>query len=587
MSSGTPHDPHASSVAIANASAPSPDALGMSARQRLLSARWSFFRAERYDGWKVGWDGKSSASLEQTDVIASSAVIPDGFVDMGGTMLPAEYRKPTAPYNLVRLIVLRFSSLLFGAKRHPKLGCQEDADTEDFATELARVGSLWARMHHARNYGGGMGTVAVGFVITNGLPAFEVHDARWCTPTFRNRFDHTLRSLEKRFAYPIEERDPETGEWVENWYWYRRLMTENEDVVWDRVPVGDGVEPAWDELDCDRVAHNLGEVQAVWIQNQRNDEGPDGDPDTLGEYDSVQAIDRLTSTAIKGSSKNADPTVVLKSELEFDSLGKGSDNAIQVEPTGDANYMEIAGTGIDNALRVSSVVEDRVCRTARVVLEKGRAQMPGTSEARTATEAVQDAGSMHEQVGVLQEQYGENGVKKLMGIALRTCRKYLAPKTDASTGRPLLRKLRLSKRKVPSHVPGFPDMELERSPGFSDDIELKWPPLVEPSMQDVQVAVTAAVAAVQGGLVDKKHAAQFIASYFQVEDVDAMLAELETKLKEDQAAQEQALFAAGNAGAKVAQGKGVAIDEVMGGEEDEDEDVQPASAQPPPFQRGA
>lgn len=549
MSSGTRSDPDAARRAANDAlpggktkGAPPPQ---LSPRQQLLSAKWSFYTAQRYMGWKYAWDGTPACTLENRDMIAHSAVLPDGFNDAAGATVPVEYRAPDAPYAIGRLIVQRFSGLLFGEKKHPTIKVPHDEATEDYLGAIVEAGRLWAQMHHARNHGGGMGSVAVGFVITDGQPAFEVHDGRWCTPTFKNRFDHTLRSLEKRVAYPLEEKDPETGEWEVNWYWYRRLFTETSDTVWDRIPVGDGTEPAWAELPCEPVEHALDECQVVWIQNTKNDEGPDGDTDCHGAYETIETLDRITSAITRGTRKNTDPTLLLKSELEFDSIGKGSDQAIQVETTGDARYIELAGTGIETAMKVASLLEDRVCRSARVVLERSRTAVQ-QGGARTATEAVQDATGMHEQVGVLREQYGQRGVLKVMRIALRAIRKYLAPTYDAQ-GQILQPVLLLPPREIPSEVPGQPPMLVPRAlgPDENPQMELAWPPLTEPTLGEIELAVRAASMALEKKLVDAEHASQFVAPYFAIEDVKAMLAKMDAKAAQVQADADAAAFAAG------------------------------------------
>jgi hypothetical protein len=63
----------------------------------------------------------------------------------------------------------------------------------------------------------------------------------------------------------------------------------------------------------------------------------------------------------------------------------------------------------------------------------------------------------------------------------------------------------------------------ERLPGTGGTISLKWPGYFQPSLDDVNKAATAAVAAMTGGIIDDETAVKFIAPYFKVEDKDGLL----------------------------------------------------------------
>ncbi len=58
-------------------------------------------------------------------------------------------------------------------------------------------------------------------------------------------------------------------------------------------------------------------------------------------------------------------------------------------------------------------------------------------------------------------------------------------------------------------------------------VELNWPPYFEPTVQDVQGAVTAASMGVQGQVIDKETAVHFVAPYFGVQNEREMKARLD------------------------------------------------------------
>jgi hypothetical protein len=72
-------------------------------------------------------------------------------------------------------------------------------------------------------------------------------------------------------------------------------------------------------------------------------------------------------------------------------------------------------------------------------------------------------------------------------------------------------------------LPRNKDTGLERELGVGESIELTWPDYYEPSLDKVKAAVEAAGQAKTFGLVDDEHASRFVADYFGVEDVQAML----------------------------------------------------------------
>ena len=512
--------PGFAAAAVGNGNAPE-----FTERQRVLDHFWKWYKCRQYASRTTDWGGGKATGHLERETIASGTIIDPGFYDVGNALAPVRFRRPTAPTNVARAIVSRFTGLLFSARRHPVVTCPEDEQTDDWLTGFIETTRLWSRFNLARTYGGAMGSVAVGFKFVNGKPVVEVHDPRWCIPSFVDRNSFELNKLEIRYQFEGSMTDPVTGAYVEGWFWYRRVINDSVDAVWPQVPVVEGDEPKWTKYPCVVTAHDLGFVPAVWIQNTESQEGADGEPDCYGAFDTIEAIDGLYAQSNRGSLLNADPTLHIGTEGEFSDVKKGSDNAILTEPGGSASYLEISGSGIKVAMEVAAEFKRNVLQTVRCVLNDNF-----DGPARTEKETEQNYANMLERVDEFREQYGELGVKRLLELVLRAARKLDAGKIDPESGRLIRYAVRLPRNRRTNKP---------RILGSGDAIELKWPDFYQPSASDIGANVDAAGKALQFGIIDRKTAARFVADSFKVEDVDAVLA----LAKEEREAEADAMMA--------------------------------------------
>ena len=484
-------------------------------RQIELERLWRFYRCMNYEGRKVDWDGKDHIGHIEHEAIATAGFVPGGFYDTGGSMLPLKYRRPTAPYHLAKVIVSRFTGLLFGSQRHPNTIVSDDPETDAWLTGFCDATRLWSRMVLARTYGGAMGSVAVGFVFRDGKPKVEIHDPRWCFPEFSDREEFVVERMEKRYQYPDTVRDPATGQMVEGWFWYRRIIDAEKDVLWPRVPVIGDREPRWSQYRSVTTTHNYGFCPVVWIQNSEVQDDIDGDSDCHGVHTMIETIDALISQANRGILSNCDPTLHISTDDDIpDGLRKGSDNAIKTSSGGSVSYLEISGAGPKAALEFANDLEKRVLRIARCVLEDNFG-----GPARTEKEVDQNYSNMIEQADLLREQYGERGVKRLLEMVLKAARMLSTPKVSKDSDTPRITR---SVIKLPKLEDGT-----ERQLGNGEMIELDWPDWYKPGLGDIAQAVDAAGKAMNYGLTDLEHAVRFVAQYFQIEDVAALVAKLE------------------------------------------------------------
>lgn len=498
---------------------------GMSPRQQALNRLWSYYKTEQYASRMTTWDGHKVMDELERESIAHTQVVPPGFWDPGGRFddIPLALRKPSAPYHLVRVVVNRFTGLLFSAKMHPQISLLGAADLQQWIDSLVKTSRLWIRMAHARMYGGAQGSVAMTFQFRNGRPWIEVHDPRWCTPLFRDVATGDMEALEIRYQYPREEYDK--GVIREVWYWYRRLIDCNSDTVFKPALVGDGDEPVWEVQQ--RVEHGCGEFPGVWIRNTPSDD-QDGEPDCQGIYDTVEEIDGLIAQASMGAKENCDPTLVAASdELETNSLRKGSFNALKLEKGGSANYAEMTGSGVDAALKVKDDLRKNALEVVQCVLESERAAM-------TATEVERRFSSMHQRGDLFREQYGEMGVKPLLGKMIRAVLKLRQGKVDPNTNTIVIQQVFLLP--IVGDDGKLHQVDLPPTLEHVDDnhIDLQWPDWVELGPSDAQSAAGAVTTARTASMIDQESGVKFLAPYFRIEDPNKALEAIRAEEKAKQ-----------------------------------------------------
>lgn len=512
----------------------------MSQRTIELDLRWRYFRCTVYDGRKQDWDGTSALTDAEADSVATEGSVPDGYVDAGQAM-PLKLRKPSAPHYLGRVIPQRFTSLLFGKKRCPKI-VADDPDTSDWLEGFAKKTCLWSKMKVARNYGGGMGSAGIGYRFVNGVPVFEVFDPRWTEPEFSDRASMTLRKLTIQYQYPEWSKDSE-GKPIQVWFWYRRVIDANTDTVWERVKPVPGEEPNWAAEPSKPVNHNLGEIPCEWIQNEPVDDDMDGDPDCHGCYDKLKRIDALWSQADYAIIYNCDPGTVVRSERTFpNGIKRGSGEAIQIEPGGGVDNLEMTGTGPKAATELAHTFEEQVLTMCRCVLENSHANATGAD--RTATEIERNFSAMIDRADDFRTQYGD-ALERLLEKVLRAAKKLSSATIgrDANGMREVQRQeIKLPKKRVVDEKDPKKVTFVERKLGNGEEVDLVWPDYFEPSLQDVALAVKAAGDAFKTyGMVDDEAAIRFIAQYLRLDDVPGILERIREKLKQLQ--EEQAKMA--------------------------------------------
>lgn len=451
--------------------------MSLSSRQKYLSELWSYFRAAEHEDKRTDWDGRPATTSYLRGAIRRETFAAPGYEQISENVSFFD-RRPVAPLSIVRQIVSRFTGLLFSDRRQPRMTVPGDNQTEDALNAQLRHGNFWPAMYQARNYGGSMGSSCVGFRFLQGNVQFEAFDPRWAHPEFLGRGVNDLVKLTIQYTYSKEEQ--QDGEYKTVWYWFRRVIDTETDTTWVPIKCRDK-EPNWDYMKHNVVRHGLGFVPYEWIQNLRSDDEIDGDPDCMGCYSMVKAVDHLISEVFAGTINNCDPTLTLTTNENLASIQKGSDNAIKLPQGSSAQYLELQGAGPRIGMEVAKELRDEVYRLAQCVPDWVLQQNQGE---KTATEIERIFSSMFEKADALRGQYGPPMIRLCQKL-LQAIRQYTSirevPQEDGT--------VRLIRGRIymPPKVVQQPDgdiVEVPRALGKGTLCDIRWPSYQRPSYTD-------------------------------------------------------------------------------------------------------
>lgn len=494
--------------------------VGLSQRQVELNQLYSYARAQQHDTCALDWDGSPHPTAIDRQAIVSSNFLPQGWKDPGGNLdpLPLRYRRPSVPCHLGKVIPARFTALLFGEGTHPQWKVPGLPNTEAWIEAVSHSYDLWSKMTLVRDMGGGMGTAIIGFKIIDGEVVFEEFDARWAFPTFDPRRPGLLSMLEIRYMFPQETMDPQTGKWREDKFWYRRIIDTKSDCLWKPQLVGDGTqEPNWKDpaTAASIVDHEFGFVPVWWIQNIEVTGDIDGDPDCHGCYDYFDRIGELDSQSHKGAVRNADPTATIASDGNYSTVQMGSDQVLKMEKGATAGYLESQGTAVKAASDESDRLRSKALEIAECVMPDQEDREGGPV---TATEMHKKTAAMYAKAARMRQQYGSKGLVPMMTALVKVAQKLSTATVvgDAIVRRPIKLPPKMDEQQMGAY---------QLDPSDNAQLKLEWPPFAEPTPGDTLSTAQATVLLVGSGIVTKKTATRKVASHYNIEDIDAEVAQ--------------------------------------------------------------
>lgn len=492
----------------------------------------AYASGKQYDDLKFDWNGNYQAHADAADIAP-------------GWYVPLKHRKPSVRLEVPRLIVSRFSAMLLGEDRFPQISIEGDDEAEDYVNALADEAQLKIRLQEARDKGGASGTAVMSFAFIDGKPRLQVHRSKHIhVLKWSDRYD--LRPAQVLKCYRYMKRVWINGKVQMRPFYYARMWTEDAEIIWEPIPEETAKNGSWvTGVQSYAVQHEYGECPVYWIQNLPDSDQEDGISDFAGLLDNFDEINRLLSATTKGTVANVDPTLVIHADPSANNgtIRKGSENAIYSEKG--AEYLELNGTSISTARDLLKALLQYSLDVAGVVLGDAE-KISGAAKSAAAMRLLYQP--MINQCDKLRAQYGQQGIIPLLKGMLRAAKnigsKEGGPIITTSDGRRVQQKpvVNLEPRVDTEYVDAAPDPVtgvvpiekerkiriVERSPGNSERISLKWPPYFKPTQQDASAAVTAAVAA-RGVLISPKTATKSVQNLFGIGDIEQELIDIEAE----------------------------------------------------------
>lgn len=467
-----------------------------SERFRELDRRQSYYDCTQHDFKRFDFDGRM---VQSTGGI--SATQPLMSAEKAAWYVPLRARRPSTPYRLARVIVNAFTGLLFGENQFPKFLVAGDADSEDYIKALIQSSSLASKMIRARNIGGATGTSALSWCYLDGKPRVQVHNPKYLyVHEWEDREELIPSHVTECFIYPRDEYDSQRKKLVRNYYWYRRDWTKDSDIVFVNKLVEPGKDPRWEPDVKKSVTHGDRLCHLNWIQNLPNDE-IDGVADYDGLYESFDTIDLILSVITRGATLNLDPTLVLKLDpdlVQRMGVKKGSDNALVVGESGNAEYLELGGQSIEAGLKLFNEKRKAILEVAQCVIpDPDSVAAQGTSSVAMKMMYAPMIGKamLH------REQYGTAAARilsSLLTIAQHSSKNtvivYDEDGNETEEEQEIVlppRVTRIPKTDGDGLPTGEDDVKVEeRDPGHGTDVDPQWGPWFPSTPQDQQLIAT-------------------------------------------------------------------------------------------------
>jgi hypothetical protein len=407
-------------------------------------------------------------------------------------------------------------------------------------------------MIQARNLGGISGTVVLSWGFVNGKPLISVHSAALVEVLEWADFDQRIPARVLKL-YDYRKRVMVDGRMKKETFWTARYWDATNEIVWRQIPDEVAKSPEWQASPHEVITHNLGVCPIVWVQNLSDDQDADGQSDADGQHQDFDQLDYLASATTNGTVANVDPTLVINDKKGKDEtvIHKGSRAVIYSQ--GGASYLELTGSAVDAANKLLEAMKANELEEAEVVLlDPNSLSGAGVSAAALRTRFA----PMLAKCDLLRDQYGEAIVTVLRAM-LESARTLRAPKvapdgSQSSAVVVLEPRIEIDDEEDDEGNRVSTARMVEREPGESSRVALKWPPYFPATWEDRVQAVNATTTATKKQVLSQQTAIESLASLWDIEDAKA---ELERVKEEAEEAQAQALEAM-RAGAPLLEARG-------------------------------
>lgn len=474
-------------------------AMGSSERYRKATLAELYYLSQQYDG-KKEWHDKS---------------------------VPLRDRKPRIIVPLFRETIEAVDRFLWSGARFPTavINATKDDDAEDgddeigpildadqaeeltrFLQALIRKGKIAQAVREYTTSALKTTSAAIIVGVQAGNVNCYVHTGKDCTPTFNPKNPREIIELDVQYQFPRDEQIQGSKATKQVWYWYKRTVTTDRDIVYQEVKVTPGQDPQWVEDPEKTVDHSLGFCPVVWVRTFGDCTDPvDGKPlIDPALYPLLDSISYTVSQKQRAIEYGLDPQPVRTGIPvgEREELRKNPGQVWDLPEGADVKFLEATGPGTDKA--------------TQHLLDLTQAFREAVGVVKTNPEVVRGNvsgvalgilyGPLIALASDLRVDLGDDAYVSLLGMALRVVTTLVQDQG------------------VDVWVPGVKKataiLKAAQLGGIWLDppITLEWPPFFEETEQDRQARVTYTTAAVSGGLIAKKTATRQLSAVFGVED---------------------------------------------------------------------
>jgi hypothetical protein len=370
---------------------------------------------------------------------------------------------------------------------------------------------------------------AVLLSLKGGRLCYYVEDGKHCTPTWREDNPRQVESLDICYQFERQEQIAGSQQSRTVKYWFRRIIDEQNDTVYNIVPVT-GAMPVWTVDASKSTSHGLGFCPVVWVRTlPMSSDSIDGcpviDPALYRLLDRVNYVYSLRGRSVE---YNLDPQWVRKNvpiaqrQGLQKSAGKVWDLEDQKDAPADIKLIEADGSGAVTASELLGDLRKRFSEAVRIVIAD-----PDAASGRNISGVVLEYlhAPMIALASDLRKDLGDDALGDLINVALRMICVVKQRGEDV-----FIQGVSKAVKIMTTAQLGGPWLEFP--------VRLQWGRFFSPSGDEISMLVQSATAAKTAGLVSSAKATQMVADLFGVVDVGA---ELDTIDDEKQQAQQDAL----------------------------------------------
>lgn len=405
-----------------------------------------------------------------------------------GDYVAIRQRKPRIIYPFAKTFAERLTAKIVGSSVFPKFRVEDGPNDQELIATVVEESNLPFHLAEPIRRTVATGSSFVRFYIVDGRFKIEVYKTKFCYPKWKENGD--LEEVKIQYVYSDPSELDENGDPKKKWY--RIDIGENAEILYDNPEYND--EEPIEEVqfnEVSRVEHGMGFVQGQYFRTDESDDGTGFVSDILGFIDEFNYSLSQSSQAV---GYNQDPQLILTGieEEELQNLIRSSQKSWLLRKDSDGKFLESSLTGVDKAMTMRDRVRMDISDITRITLLDPE-KIVGSAQSAKAMEIL---------YGPLKDLVDE--LRTILGPQIRdlVLKMTMAVLHADSMG-----------METPVFIPH--DYEVE-----SMIVKVKWPPLFQQTLEDLEKKVRIATSAASGRLISERTATAFIAEDFGIEDID-------------------------------------------------------------------